>query len=228
MSLQRSISGTGRPAPSSKRCLSRFAKGIGMRFAVVPRISSTAAASDRYWAVQAAWYDLGHAIEGMSVLEASAPNNGGPFFAMEYEGTLLTVHKTDSETSPPRLAANRSESSKRNQLYYQTLFDLFDVDIPEVLPESEIEWVMSNLSADVVKRFDLYALITHAPDKAGELPAFVSGIVIDQDNRVLARVDVEEEAKRIAAEDLTELEQAAEILRPEPRRRARGEKASNE
>ena len=190
-----------------------------------PHIAGRRGATDRYWSVQAAWHDLGQVVDGMNIVNASSENGGGPFIALEYSGTLLTVHKTDSETAPPRASESRKSASTMNDRYQETLFDF--AQYPQLIEVTDGAEYLSGFSREFLRAFNLYVLITHCPGKDGEFPVFISGIVIDRDNRVLARVDVKEEAMRIAADDLVELEQAVEILKPQPRRRARGDEASS-
>jgi hypothetical protein len=182
------------------------------------------AATDRYWAVMEALQRLGESIPGMKILELTNPNGGGPYIAVKYQGTVLTIHKADSDESAPRSSTSRSVASRANEASIGTLFPLEQYE----RPPSEIDSApyLDVLNPELLRMFDLYVMITHGPDVRGVAPEFVSGIVIDSSNRVLAKVDVLAEAGRLAQTQIEEMAPTVEIVAPEPRRKSQRKEES--
>lgn len=181
-------------------------------------------AADRHFAVQDAWQRLGEDIPGVKVIKAEASNGGGPYFALELGGTLLTVHKVDVEATAPRWAAYRCETAKRNEPYQLMLEGLGDVS---VVMDTTSQETLDNIRKEIAKHFNLYVMVTHCPDSSGDTPAFVNALVVNELNDVLAYVDVIEEARRLSESDATELKPAP-IAEPQQRRRRPDKEASSQ
>jgi hypothetical protein len=64
-------------------------------------------------------------------------------------------------------------------------------------------------------------MITHHPNSSGFEPEFISAIFVDSSNRVLAKVNANAEAERIAAQGLAEITRSTEIAPVEPQRKSR-------
>ena len=191
-----------------------------------PHIASRRRAVDRHFAVQDAWRRLGEDISDVKVVRAVASNGGGPYFALETGRTLLTMHKVDSETAAPRSAAYRAVmAGERNQPYQLMLEGLSA--LPPIIDVVSRNAIVENLRTEILGKFDLYIVITHGPNKEGDAPEFISALVINGQNDVLAHVDVVAEARRLSMTDVEEFKETP-IAEPQQKRRHQEKKASTE
>ena len=184
-------------------------------------------AIDRHWAVQAHWATLGNDVPGIKVIEAVASNGGGPYFALEHNGMLLTIYKADDEATAPRWAFYRSVSARRNaqiQLMFESMRELDS-------QPGKLDVISGQRLADIrqsiARQFDLYAMVTHCPDADGDKPAFINAIVVNETNDVVAAIDVVDLVRRLGHKDAPEVE-AVPIAEPQQRRRRSDRKVAGQ
>lgn len=186
------------------------------------------AACDRFWWIQAEWKRLGEDFPDVQVIKAWAPKGGGPFYALEYNGLLMTVHKVGSAQAAPRPAAYRSDFS-REHIGNQTIEQLSMVSILQEagqLLDAETQAIINNLRSELKTRCGLYMLITHSPDEEGENPAFIQAMIVNPKNEILASVDLGNEIQSIMQRRMTAELEVVEIHEPSPIKRRDRKKAS--
>lgn len=186
------------------------------------------AACDRFWWIQSEWHRLGEDFQDVKVIKAMAPNGGGPFFALEYNELLMTIHKVDDAKTAPRPATYRSSFSQQ-YIGNQTIEQLSMVALLQEagqLLDAETQAVINKLRSEFLTRSGLYMLITHAPDKSGENPAFIQAVVVNPKNEILATVDLGSEVQSIMQRRMTEELEVVEVHEPSPIKRRDRKKAS--
>lgn len=186
------------------------------------------AACDRFWWIQAEWHRLGEDFKDVRVIEAMAPKGGGPFYALEYNELLMTVHKVDDAKAAPRPATYRSHFFQQyigNQTIEQlSMFSILQ-DVGQLL-DGDTQTLINNLRSELKSHCGLYMLITHAPDKNGENPAFIHAVIVNPKNEILATVDLGNEVQLIMQRRMTEELEVVDINEPSPTKRHDRKKAS--
>lgn len=192
-------------------------------------VASRRRACDRHFSIQSAWHALGTDFEEVKVIAAMATNGGGPYYALECNGVLMTIHKVDEENAPPRQAVYRarySRTAKGNEKLEQLVLDDVLDHAPLAFDPTAMQ-LLGSVRKQIMSDCDIYTLVTHKASQDGEAPEFIHAIVINSSNQVLASVDLGAEAQAIILRRMAEEQVATAIHEPQQRRRKKGREEAN-